>query len=475
MKSISTDIAENIKEIDSLFDNTADLTSRRIKIAGTDAAVYYFGTIVSKQDIALTVLNPILNSPSLETEGTGTMKFLEERVLAAAESTKVYDISSLAEKIMLGFCALLVDGAPYALCFGVQSYEKRSVQEPDNETMQRGAKDGFAENFQTNMSLVRRRLHSAELKFEQLSVGDISGTPVILCYLKDRAAPVDVDYIRDKLKSLKLDNLAEASYISGSLKQSKIFDAVGSTERPDTFCTKLCEGKIGIIIDGTPDVIIYPYLFVENFQCIDDYAARPYYSSFIRWIRYLAFIVAAFLPGIYAAVVIHRPELLPDILLTKFAQEQSRTPFTVMWELLLVNFLYEVMREAGLRAPKALSQAVSIVGTLVIGDTAVSAGMIGAPSLMVIASSAVSAYVVPKLYDQLSILRLAILIIGGVLGTWGVIISGFVLICNITSQTSLGIPAAAPIAPFDYKALGDIFSRRSVRKFTSFRREHDKR
>lgn len=470
MKNISSNITENIKEIESMFENTADFTSRKIKVAGTNAAIFYFSTIVSKQDIALTVLNPILNSPIIETEGTGTMKFLEERVLAAAEAIKVYDLESFSEKIMLGFCGLLVDGAPYALCFGVQNYEKRSVQEPDNETMQRGAKDGFAENFQTNMSLVRRRLHSPELKFEQISIGDISATPVVLCYLKDRAKPENVGYIRDKLKSLKLDNLAEASYIAGSLKQSKIFDAVGTTERPDTFCTKLCEGKIGIIIDGTPDVIIYPYLFIENFQCIDDYAARPYYSSFIRWIRYLAFIVAAFLPGIYAAVVIHRPELLPDILLTKFAQEQSKTPFTVMWELLLVNFLYEVMREAGLRAPKALSQAVSIVGTLVIGDTAVSAGMIGAPSLMVIASSAVSAYAVPRLYDQLSVLRLGILVIGGIFGTWGVIISGFVLVCNITSQTSLGVPAAAPIAPFDIKAVGDIFSRRSVRKFTSFRR-----
>lgn len=473
MKSISCKLSDNIKEIETLFENTADLSSRRFKTAGTDAAIYYFSTIVSKQDIALTVLNPIMNSPIIATEGVGTMKFLEERALAAAESIKVYDIESLSEKIMLGFCALLVDGAPYGLCFGVQAYEKRSVQEPDNETMQRGAKDGFAENFQTNMSLIRRRLHSPELKFEQLSVGDISATPIVLCYLKDRAKPDDVRIIRDKLKAIKLDNIAESAYIAGSLKQSKIFDAIGTTERPDTLCSKLCEGKIAIIIDGTPDVIVYPYLFIENFRCIDDYAARPYYSSFIIWIRYLAFIVAAFLPGVYAAVVIHRPELLPDILLTKFAQEQSKTPFTVIWELLLVNFLYEVMREAGLRAPKALSQAVSIVGTLVIGDTAVSAGMIGAPSLMVIASSAVSAYAIPKLYDQLSILRLGLLIIGGSFGTWGVIISAFLLICNIVSQSSLGVPSAAPIAPFDFKAMGDILSRRPIRKIASFRRKNE--
>lgn len=473
MEKISSKLSENISEIKRMFSNTADLTTREMSVAGTKVAVFYFSTIVSKQDIALTVLNPMLSAPVLETEGAGTMKFLEERVLAAAETIRVTDIKALSEKMMLGFCALIVDGSPYALCFGVQGFERRSIQEPDNETMQRGAKDGFAENFQTNMSLIRRRMHSPKLKFEQLSVGELSGTPVILCYLEDKAKTEDVTTIRNKLNELKVENLAESSYISGSLKRSGIFDAVGSTERPDTLCSKLCEGKIAVIIDGTPDVIIFPYLFIENFQCIDDYAARPYYSSFIRWIRYLAFAVAAFLPGFYAAIVIHRPELLPDILLIKFAADQSKTPFTVIWELLLVNFLYEVMREAGLRAPKALSQAVSIVGTLVIGDTAVSAGIIGAPALMVIASSAVSAYAIPKIYDQLSVLRLCILIVGGIFGTWGVIISAFLLICNIIAQSSLGTPYGKPFAPFDSKAMGDIFSRPSVRKFTSFRRNHD--
>lgn len=463
MKEISTDLAVNMAELELMFDKSLDFTSRKFKLGPVTGVIYYFSTLVNKQDIALAVLNPILNSPIMETEGTAAMKFIEDRALATAEQIKVRDIKTMSEKIMLGFCALLLDGAPYGLCFGVQAFEKRSVQEPDNETMQRGAKDGFAEHYQTNISLIRRRMHSTNLKFEQLTVGQESGTPVILCYLSDRADPEKVNVLRDRIESLKLDTVMESAYISGSIKRSKIFDAIGSTERPDTLCSKLSEGKIGIIVDGTPEVIIYPYLFIENFQFIDDYAARPYYTTFIRWIRYLAFIVATFLPGVYAAVVIHRPELLPDILLTKFAAEQAKTPFTVMWELLLVNFLYEVMREAGLRAPKALSQAVSIVGTLVIGDTAVASGMIGAPSLMVIASSAVAAYAVPKIYDQLSVLRLVALIIGGIFSTWGVIISGFVLICNLCSQSSFGIPSAWPVAPVDFRSLGDVISRVSVR------------
>ena len=231
------------------------------------------------------------------------------------------------------------------------------------------------------------------------------------------------------------------------------------------------EGRVAIIIDGTPNVMVVPHLFVENFQSFDDYTTRPFYATFTRILKYIAFFLAMFLPGFYVAVVTFHPELLPEALLSKVAQAEATTPFPIALEAIVIHLIYEIMREAGLRVPRPLSHAVSIVGALVIGDTAVSAGLIGAPTLFIVAMTALSGYVTPDLYQPIAICRFLFIVIGGICGLWGVMLGfGFVMI-NICAESVYGMPFSAPISPFSLRGMRDVVIRASW-KILGRRTEH---
>ena len=247
--------------------------------------------------------------------------------------------------------------------------------------------------------------------------------------------------------------------MAGYLERPAIFDRVGFTERPDTLCGKLHEGRIGLLIDGTPTALYVPYLFVENFQTADDYANRPFYATFTRWLKYIAFFLAIFLPGLYVGIAAHDPELLPETLLVTIAQAERSTPFPVMLEAILLYFMYELMREAGLRVPKPLGSSVGIVGGLVIGETAVSAGLVSAPSLVVIAVTVITGYTVPKLYEPMAVLRLIFILVGGIWGVWGVLAGFTFLLFELCGKTSFSVPFLAPVAPFRLSAMRDVLVR----------------
>ena len=238
-----------------------------------------------------------------------------------------------------------------------------------------------------------------------------------------------------------------------------MFSGIGNTERPDTLCAKILEGRIGILVDGTPFALIVPYLFAENFQSVDDYSHRPYYSTFIRILKYISFAVSILLPGLYVGIATFHPELFPEALLFNIATAQESTPFPLMAEAIIIHLIYEAMREAGLRLPRGIGHAVSIVGALVIGDAAVTAGLIGSPMVMVVALTAVSSFVVPSLYEPVTVLRFLYIIVGGISGLYGISLLTAILCLNLCSLHPMDIPYTSPITPFGRSALRDVFVR----------------
>ena len=245
-----------------------------------------------------------------------------------------------------------------------------------------------------------------------------------------------------------------------------IFSDVSYTERPDTVCGKISEGRIAIIVDGTPNAIIVPFLFTEYFQSFDDYANRPFFSSFTRILKMAAFIIAVFLPGIYVASIMYHPQMLNASMLLKISTEKTVTPLSVFSETIITMLLYEIMREAGVRVQKSLSSAVGIVGGLVVGEAAVNAQIITSMTLMVVAVSALSSYTVPKLYESIGAVRMILIIAGGLSGFWGIFIFTSFLIINTCSQNSFGIPFTAPISPFSKFAMRDTFIVRGWKKLS---------
>lgn len=379
------------------------------------------------------------------------------------EQVEIFEINDLIEKIMLGFAVILIDGSAKGIAFGVQGYKSRGVQEPDNEAMIRGSKEGFVEAVQVNVSMMRRRLRTTDLKFERMSIGSESKTPVVISYLENRVSKKILGRIKLELENIDIKTVMAAGYLTGFLNKGGIFATINTSERPDTVCAKLEEGRVAVIVDGTPSVLIMPFLFVENFQCMDDYATKPSYGTYIRYIKYLCFFFSAYLPGLYVGIITGRPELIPDQILVNIAIEEMNTPFNVFWEIFFVNLLYEIMREAGLRAPKVFSQAVSIVGALVVGDMAVSAGLIGTPSLIIIALAAISGYAIPRLYEQLALIRFSVIIISGLFGVWGLLLSFMFVLFNICSEMSFDVPITAPVSPFSLRAMRDVLVRASWR------------
>ncbi len=458
-------LKENISELKSSFADSADFTVRDMTLTSESdikAALITIEGMCSKEVVALSIVQPLL---SFEFSDTAPDKIVDEIKASVLCTSELVEINSFKEAVMYstsGFALLAVDGSSRMIAIGAQGFSFRSVSEPESEVVQRGSREGFTEPLRVNMSLIRRRIKSPDLVFETLTVGTSSQTQLMLCYLQKSVSRQILEEVKIRLNSCDLDTVLASGYLSEYLEDGSsksVFSGVGISERPDTVCGKLTEGRIAVLVDGTPAVIIIPHLFVEEFQSIDDYSNRPYYAAFIRILKYLSFITAVFLPGIYTAFAEYHPEYFPTELLIKTSESLSNTPLPATLEVILMTFVYEVMREAGLRIPKSLGHAVSIVGALVIGESAVSAGIISTSTLMVVATAAICSYVTAALYPPIMILRFAFVLAGGIFGLWGIVLLCGCVLVNMCSKTSCGVPYMSSLAPFSLKRMRDTFVR----------------
>ncbi len=455
---VSPSLSENLIYFRNSFAESSDFLAREFQLNGTDGCVFSMDNLVDKQTVAQSILNPLLSAPILELSPMQKFKAISTRVLSTVDQRQIYTYGEVLNYLMSGFVILALDGCDVMLAIGVQGFPYRTVGEAD-ELMQNGSKEGFTEVLPINLSMIRRRMKTPNLKFETMQIGSESNTMVCLCYLQHRVAPELLRKLKQNLNQVDLKTLLSGEYLRPWLERPSVFSSIGETDRPDTLCGKITEGRVAILVDGTPQVLIVPFLFIENFQTFDDYTHRPFYATTVRWIKYFAFFISTFLPGLFVAAATFTPAMIPPTLLGKIAQAEAQTPFTIFVEILLLNFIYEIMREAGLRVPKNLSHSVSIVGALVIGNAAVNSGLIGAPTLMVIALTALSSYVTPKIYEPLSFLRLLFILVGGIIGVGGILIGFAIILINMCAKSSYGVPVTAPVSPFSPKSMRDVLFR----------------
>lgn len=454
-------LSDNLNRLREAFDLSADLVIREIRVAGRDGAVVSVEGMIDRHLMTDAVLLPLSRLTDDGGDADTLMKTVESRVLGFTDLLYADTVERLAELIVSGFAAVLIDGVAHAVLGGMQAFMIRSVSEPSTEVGVRGSREGFTEAVRVNMSMVRRRLKTPKLTFEMLTVGSDSQTAVCLCYMRDRVSPKLLANVRERIRKCPLDVVLESGYLQPFLEgeQRSLFTGVDVTERPDTLCAKVAEGRVGVMVDGTPFALVIPFLFSEHFQAMDDYTLQPVYASFIRVIKYLAFAVSLLLPGLYVAIGMHHAELLPARLLLSFVNSARSTPFSLTVEALLIHFLFEIMREAGLRFPKAIGHAVSIVGALVIGESVVRAGLVSAPMVIIVALTSISAFVIPSLYGSVAVLRFGFILLGGALGLYGVVAGALLLLCSMSSLNVDGIPVTAPITPFSFRAMRDVFIR----------------
>lgn len=462
---VNLSLEENIIYFKNKFGSSFDILYKYTEINGNKAVFIMDDGMCNNLQVIQQVVGPVMAAPDMPKKATEQMKYIRDQVTTGIDQKQTYDIDEAIKDVVSGLVILMIEGVDYCVCFGVQGFPKRSIEDAQTEVQEKGAHEGFIESFKDNVALLRRRIRSPVLKCDVLEVGKTSQTRVCVCYMSDRADTAMVETVKTRLKKVKLDTVFGTGYLSPFLdsKNGSLFSGVGTTERPDVACAEMAEGRIIIIIDGTPFALIAPYLFIENFQSMDDYNYRPYYATFIRMLKFISFMISIFFPGIYVAVCTFHQEVLPASMLYDMAIQESLTPFPVMIEAIAIHFIYEIVREAGLRMPKAVGHAVSIVGALVIGDAAVTAGFIAAPMLIVLAMTAISSFVVSQLYQPVSVLRFAFMLIGGLAGFYGIVLGFGVLLVNISSVNPFNVPYMTTISPFTPGALRDTVVRSSWR------------
>ncbi len=460
-QTVKASLQENMIYLYGQFGTSSDFMVREIMIADIPAAVITCEGMVDKELLARSVVEPILFAEHMPRRAGDQLDYIRSQVITNVDAKDVYQMSQAIELLLSGFALLLIDGVACCEAYGVQGYPTRSIENAETQAQERGAREGFVEAVKVNMTLVRRRLKTPRARFEMMTLGNSSNTQVCLCYMSDRVDPKILDHVRRRLDRIGLDIVMESGYIQPFLDTSvkSMFTAVGVIERPDSFCAKLSEGKVGLLVDGTPFALVVPYLFIENFHSPDDYALRPYYAVFLRFIKLISFFISIFLPGLYVAIATFHQELLPESVLYDIVSTHARTPLPIMLEAVLIHVIYEIMREAGLRIPKQMGHAVSIIGAIVIGDAAVSAGVIAPPMLIIVAISAITSYVTPSLFEPISILRFLFIFAGGLLGFYGIVMLAMVVLVNLCAIDPYGIPYLSPISPYYKSALRDMIYR----------------
>ena len=472
MTDLFSEYDKNKSKFEDDFKDCSDFLLREAITCSQRCFFCVMDGLIDSLQLSQMIMSPILSKQyekGVEFETNNElMELLKLRAVNSLELKEAKSFEDCYYYLMSGFCVFILADCKRALVFGIQGWARRSVEEPTNESNVKGAKECFIEAVNDNKALIRKRLKTHHLKFKQIKLGSAADTPVGIAYVDNRADSVLVKAVEERLKAADFDTVVDygelVPFINTDIKS--FFSCVGNTERPDVAVSKLLEGRVVVMVEGSPFAIYLPYLFSDNFQSVDDYDNPPFYSSFIRILKYFSFVISIFLPSIYVAIGTFHQELIPTNLLFTIASEEITTPFSLMTEAIMLLLLYEIMREAGLRLPKTIGHAVSIIGGIIIGESTVSAGLIGAPMLVVIAMTAISSYVVYSLYESVAVLRFVFIIVGGLFGMYGIVLGAGLVFVNICALNPFGIPMSSPISPLDKKSLGDIFYRENWKKLS---------
>lgn len=451
-------LQENISIIQQEFANSKELIVKEISTEKNKCAVIYLLGITDTIALSKLVITPILEIKNKLTPSTTPSKLPLAEVQAEKENEKV--ISS----ILKGKGILIIDGYEEVLVLAIDKFKERALAEPPTSTVLKGPREGFVESLKTNLSILRKILATPKLRTSSTEVGKYTHTSVTIVYIDGLADKKVVEDVKKKIGSIDIDGVIDSHYITQFLEERKnsMFKQIGNSEKPDIVASKLLEGRIAILVDGSPIVLTVPFVYLEDIQSSDDYYSNNMRASFVRWIRILGIFISILSPGLYIAVVLHHYKAIPLKFLITIINTTKGLPLTPFAEILFVLLLFEILYEASLRMPKYLGMALSIVGALILGDTAVKAGLISPPSVMIVAISGLSIYCVPDQGPQLYLLRILFTFAGGALGIFGLTALMIFIILYLCDFDSYGGAYFAPIAPLVIDDLKDSIIRSNI-------------
>ncbi|MFX3625456.1 MAG: spore germination protein [Ectobacillus sp.] len=468
IKLLDDALSSNLRLIQEQMGNSSDITIRELEM-GVDClfqvAVVYIEGITDAKSIYDLLLQPILHAGDSDyvCSAQSIIQILKEKVIPLGKVDVIYNQNDLFSALVSGNTIILIDGRNEALSVDTKGGEYRAIEESRNEPTYRGTRESFTELLQTNIALLRRRLKDKNVWVESMQIGEVSKTNVAIMYIHGIANEKIIAEVRRRLNKIQIDAILESGYIEQLIEDQTFtpFPTIYNTEKPDVVTANLLEGKIAILVDGTPFVLTVPALFIEYFQAADDYYSRFDISTFIRFLRIFTFFISLIAPSAYIAVTTFHQEMLPTGLVFALASQREGIPFPAFVEALLMEVSFEILREAGVRLPRAIGSAVSIVGALVIGQAAVQAGIVSPMMVIVVSVTAVASFSTPAYNIAISIrlIRFFLMIAAAVLGFYGVIMGFIILMAHLCGLRSFGIPFMMPLAPFVLRNSGDTIVR----------------
>ncbi|MFW5433452.1 spore germination protein [Paenibacillus apiarius] len=457
---LQTSLQANLQHIQETVGNSTDIIIREVPIGKTGeqkiAVIYTDGLADSKVVIDFIMETLMLDVKQMDMSQTAIaapniVQILKDYVLTVGEIREVSDFESLFNSIMSGDTFILLDGYATGIAVATPGWKDRGVNEATSESVVRGPREAFSETLRTNTALLRRKIKSPHLWLVTKQIGQVTQTNVAVMFIKGIADDKVVKEVHARLDRIDTDSILESGYIEELIQDETYtpFPTIYSSERPDVIAAELLEGKVAILIDGTPFVLVVPALFVSFLHAAEDYYFRADISSLVRILRYIGIFIALLGPSLYVAITTFHQEMLPTQLLISLAAQREGVPFPAFIEAVMMEVTFEILREAGLRMPRMIGPAVSIVGTLVIGQAAVEAGIISAAMVIVVSTTAICSFVFPSysMSNSIRMLRFPLMMLAASFGLFGIIIGIIAIVLHLSSLRSFGVPYMSPFAP----------------------------
>ena len=457
---ISKKIDKNKQEIRNIFYNTSDLTTYEFETkSNIKIMICYIEGLIDKDLLDRDIIKPII----LNLEKSKDIK----KIIYVSNVEEEISLKDIANVLNYGSAAIFIDGISQSYIVNLNKWERRAVEEPAAEAVVRGPKEGFVEDILINKSLLRRRIRSNDLVFEDYTLGRQTKTKVSIAYIQGVVNEDVLKEVKLRIEKIDTDSILESGYIEQYIEDNpySLISTIGNTQKPDVVTGKLLEGRIAIFCDGSPHALTIPKLFIEGIQTSEDYYLRPYYATYLRVLRIFSLFISITLPGFYVALQTFHQEMIPTVLLITMAGAREEVPFPAIIEALLMLLMLELIKESGVRIPKVFGSTIGIVGALVLGQAAVAAGIVSAPMVIVIAATAISEFTVASLSDAISWYRLFILILGGFMGLYGITCGVIVIIIQALSLESFGVSYGFPLTPTDREGLKDSIIRFPLKSF----------
>ena len=465
---LKASLDENLKALRLISGPSSDVIIRELEVgqARTKAAVIHIETLAEtalvESFIGTLSVDPF-QTPVGEARKQEIFCEFKDRLLQSAQAREVETIDEVWGALVRGNSVVIFDSTPRALVCATQATVRRAIDEPPAETVIRGPREGFIESIQINIALVRKRIKTPNLWAEDFVIGHLTRTDVSIMYIKGLASEELVEEVRRRVSGIEIDGILESGDIEDMIEDNpfSVFPLVFRTERVDRVVSMLLEGRVCIVTDGTPFVMVVPMNFPMLLQAPDDYYEKVPIGTFLRILRFVAFTASIILPGTYVGVITFHHELIPTELLLRLTAAKEGVPFPVVFEVFMMELVFEFLREAGIRLPRAIGPAVTIVGALVLGDAAIRAGLVSAPVVIIVSLTAIASFTVPTFSFGIAarLIRFIFIILGGILGLFGIQFGLLVLLVLLSSLRSFGYPFLTPIAPLVISDWRDLYIR----------------